>query len=112
MRERGRVDFYSGLLHAGENRDERQIHFFVELRQSCLFDIFAQSGRQPAGDVGGFGEIAAELEIEAAESDIRQTMRGVGGIKQVGVEHGIVLYALQMGAEGVERVNRGFVVVN
>ena len=58
LRERGGVDFYSGLLHAGENGDERQIDFFVELGQSCLFDFFAQSGRQPAGDVGGFGEIA------------------------------------------------------
>ncbi len=28
--ERGGVDLYSGLLHAGQDGDERQIHFFVE----------------------------------------------------------------------------------
>ncbi len=74
MSERGGVDFYSGLLHAGEDGDERQVYFFVELGQPCLFDIFPQRSRQPAGDVGGFGEIAAELEIEAAESHVCQAM--------------------------------------
>ena len=70
FRERGGVDFYSGLLHAGEHGNQREIDFFVELGESCLLHFFAQSGGQPAGYVGGFGKIAAEFQIEAAEGDI------------------------------------------
>ena len=95
FRERGGVDFYSGLLHAGEDGNEREIDFFVEFGESGLLYFVAKSGGEAAGDVGGFGEVAAELEIEAAEGDVGEAMRGVGGIEQVGVEHGIVLDALQ-----------------
>jgi hypothetical protein len=65
-----------------------------------VVDLMAESGGEAAGDVGGLGEIAAELEIEAAERDFGEGMRGVSGIEEIGVEHGIVLDAGEMDAEG------------
>src|SRR5229473_2329790 len=35
------VDLYSAMLHAGEHGNERQIYFFVKLRESFAFKFFA-----------------------------------------------------------------------
>jgi len=101
------LDFLLRPAPCGRARNEREIDLFVEFDQSCLFDFFAKYGSEPAGDVGGFGEIViglepAELEIEAAESDVRQAVRGVSGVEQIGIQHGIVLDTLQVDAECVE----------
>ena len=46
LRQRGGVDFDSGLLHARQHGNERQIDFFVELGQALALDFVAQCGGQ------------------------------------------------------------------
>ena len=70
----------------------------------------AQDGGDTPGDVGGFRQPARELQVEAAQRDLGQTMARVGGIEQVGVEHGIVAQARQLDAARGEGVD-GFLVV-
>src|SRR5580704_11187102 len=71
FRKRGGIDFYSGVLHAGEDGDERQIDFFVELDKACLFDLCAQRGGKAAGDVGGFGQVVVGLDLAEPEIEAR-----------------------------------------
>ncbi len=69
------IDLDSGLFHARQHRNQRQIDFVVELEQAGVFDFATQCGGQAAGDVGRFGQRPAKLQIEAAQRDVGQTMR-------------------------------------
>ena len=57
LRERARFDLYSRLLHAGEDGNERQVDFLINLREPLTLDLGTECLRQPAGDVCGLWKL-------------------------------------------------------
>src|SRR5580704_14700553 len=106
------VDLHSGFFHAGKNGDQREVNGCVKLPESGLFDFVRECDGEAAGDIGGFGKISGELEIEAAQRDFGQSMRGIGRIEQVRVKARVVADAGEPYVRSIERVQGGFEVVD
>ena len=66
------IDLDPGLLHAGQNLDQRQIDFFIKLQQPGALDVTAQSGGEPSSNVGRFRQRAAQFEVEPAQRHLGQ----------------------------------------
>ena len=69
------IDCHTGLLHAGEDRNQGQINFVIQLQEPSFFHFLAQRPLQSASDVRCLGERSAEFEIEVSQCNIRKAVR-------------------------------------
>ena len=86
MRQRFAINSNAGLFHAPKHGNEGQIDLFVDAEQACFFDVLAQRSGQAPSQVGGLGQRSAEFQVEAAQRDFGQAVRGIRRIQKIRVE--------------------------
>ncbi len=112
LTEDGGIDLDPGFLHPRQHRNERQIDLLIDVRQSRGLDFSAQYGRDASSDIGRPGQRVCQLQIEAADSNLRQRVIAVRGIDQVGVKHGLIAHAGQSDPAGRQLAQRSFAVMD
>ena len=89
------INLHSRVFHARQHGHERPVDLLVDRRQPLVVDFLAKRGRQPARYIRRLGQVAAQLQIESPQRHLRQRMRRVGRIEQVGIEHRIMPHSGQ-----------------
>ena len=115
--EDGGVDADAGLLHAEEERDEREVDGLVDVGELGGLDLCAEGWRRGGGrrwrTRGGWSlGLVGEGAAGEAGGDVGEGVGAVGGVDEVAVEHDVVADVFEVDALGFEGAEDGFQVVD
>ena len=108
--ENAKIDAHAGLLHAVENRRERQVDLAVDALDACFFRLREQRGNQRMNGRRARGQ-RGRRGLPVARRHIGQRLRGVRRIQRVGEQHGVVHRAAQHYALRSQQMESGLPIV-